>query len=890
MGDLVGQSLAHFRIVEKLGEGGMGVVYRATDEKLRRSVALKVLPDSFAQDADRRRRFLREARSAAAVTHANIATVHDVGEADGHVFIAMELVEGETLRARLEKGLSVAESVRIAKEIARGLARAHEKGIVHRDLKPENVMISRHDEVKILDFGLAKLREEQAATASALEEQDTATELTREGKLLGTPGYMSPEQARGQEVDARTDVFAFGVVLYEMVTGERPFVGETAQDVLIAVARDTPKRASVVNPLVPEHVDRIVERCLEKLRDARFANGTELLEALHAILSVPHASEATSARKGPSAPTVSLLTPEPSAVGIRSRARLRWGLVMLGGLAVVGLGLGYRARGTPSASHAEPSVAASASASAPAPVATTLADLPPPPTKVPEAATEYAAGMQALHDNSWFLAERHFERALDLDPTLAIAHLRVAMTAFAGTEDPTRMREEFAKAAPLRAQLSPRDRVLLEALEPVLQRLHGDRQEAVARLERASLEYPSDVEFFDWLGLLQPGNPRAALPASERAIELDPRDGQGWQNKGDSLVLLGRTEEAHATFERCAAIAVDSTDCLGDIVRLDANEGRCEAYEADSRRLLDRLPEAAFRLANAMLAKGRPVSATLDLLDQATEAIESDPNKRTIAKAGIRAALAVFAGDFMQSEELERQLLSAVSSNPKIRTISFERRGALLWLLETLHEIGKEDEARKVAVDFFAQGTESWNTFSQMSSVDLSLPLLRWTVGPGGLAPAAFEERRAAWITEQLTTLGTYPGFVWTYAYAAPALTSDEARTALAALPRFAPLGSYLLGNMEPDAYAGRTYLLAGKPEEAIGYLKRAVANCEVLWFVFFRMHAALDLGQALEATKDTQGACAAYKLVLDRWGHAKPRSVTADKARERSKALACPP
>jgi serine/threonine protein kinase len=129
MGDLVGQSLAHFRIVEKLGEGGMGVVYRATDEKLRRSVALKVLPDSFARDEDRRRRFLREARSAAAVTHANIATVHEGGEADGHVFIAMELVEGETLRARLEKGLSVAESVRIAKEIARGLAREHEKGM-----------------------------------------------------------------------------------------------------------------------------------------------------------------------------------------------------------------------------------------------------------------------------------------------------------------------------------------------------------------------------------------------------------------------------------------------------------------------------------------------------------------------------------------------------------------------------------------------------------------------------------------------------------------------------------------------------------------------------------------------------------------------------------------
>src|SRR5579859_2511120 len=194
MGDLVGRRLAHFRIEAELGEGGMGVVYRATDEKLRRPVALKVLPESFVKDEDRRRRFLREARSAAAVMHANIAAVFDIGEADGQVFIAMELVLGETLRARIDQGLPLVESVKIATEIARGLDRAHEKGIVHRDLKPENVMVTPHGEVKILDFGLAKLREESAASLSVLEGQETAPELTREGRVLGTPAYMSPEQ------------------------------------------------------------------------------------------------------------------------------------------------------------------------------------------------------------------------------------------------------------------------------------------------------------------------------------------------------------------------------------------------------------------------------------------------------------------------------------------------------------------------------------------------------------------------------------------------------------------------------------------------------------------------------------------------------------------------
>ena len=190
----------------------MGVVYRATDERLRRTVALKVLPEALARDDERRRRPLREARAAAAVTHPNIATVHDVGEADGRVFIAMEYVEGPTLRARLADGaLAAPAALRIALQIARGLAKAHQANVVHRDLKPDNVIVGENH-VKILDFGLAKLRDEDAATPSALEHQETETELTRQGKVLGTPAYMSPEQARGKDVDARTDVFGFGVV------------------------------------------------------------------------------------------------------------------------------------------------------------------------------------------------------------------------------------------------------------------------------------------------------------------------------------------------------------------------------------------------------------------------------------------------------------------------------------------------------------------------------------------------------------------------------------------------------------------------------------------------------------------------------------------------------
>jgi serine/threonine protein kinase len=341
MGDLVGQSLAHFHIVEKIGEGGMGIVYRATDEKLLRTVALKVLPEALAADEQRRRRLLQEARAAAAVTHPNIASVHEVGESAGRIFIAMEYVDGEALRSRLGVPLDVASALQIALQIARGLAKAHRAQVVHRDLKPDNVMISEDGHVKLLDFGLAKLGEERLQAPAALAQQDTLPEVTQHGHLVGTPAYMSPEQARGQSVDARTDVYALGVVLYEMLTGNRPFTGETTQDVLAAIVRDTPARVARCNPLVPPEVDQIVARCLEKVRDARYANGEELLEALSSYLHEPRIPDSSGRHRGTSAPTMSFLTPDASTV-IPQGARRRWrGWTAFAGLVVFGAGLSY---------------------------------------------------------------------------------------------------------------------------------------------------------------------------------------------------------------------------------------------------------------------------------------------------------------------------------------------------------------------------------------------------------------------------------------------------------------------------------------------------------------------------------------------------------------------
>jgi predicted Ser/Thr protein kinase/WD40 repeat protein len=269
-------------VIAPLGAGGMGVVYRAEDETLRRVVALKLLPDASGSD-ERRQRFLREARSAAAITHPNVATVYQVGEAEGRVYIAMELVAGENLRERMNRGrLDLAEARELATQIARGLAAAHAQGIVHRDLKPENVMITPDGVVKLLDFGLAKTALESPAsgkTEAALAK--TATLVTSdEGRIMGTPEYMSPEQALGAPLDVRSDVFSLGIVLYEMLSGQRPFDGTTTGALLVAIARDTPRPLRQVAPEVDEGLEAIVTRCLAKAPAERFGSAAEIVNAL----------------------------------------------------------------------------------------------------------------------------------------------------------------------------------------------------------------------------------------------------------------------------------------------------------------------------------------------------------------------------------------------------------------------------------------------------------------------------------------------------------------------------------------------------------------------------------------------------------------------------------
>src|SRR5262245_52085753 len=292
-----GRRLGPYEVVSSLGAGGMGEVYRARDTRLGRDVALKVLPAERANDPDRLRRFEQEARAVAALDHPHILALHDLGSENGLSYVVFELVEGQTLRQKLEQGaLPLRKCVEWGVQICRGLAAAHTKGIVHRDLKPENVSVTADGRVKILDFGLAKLNAPVGPEDLPEARTRTATDV---GMVVGTVGYMSPEQVRGQAVDARTDIFAVGAILYEMLTGRRAFQGATPADTLSAILHHDPPEMAPGSGTLPPGLEWVVRRCLEKDPDERLQSARDVALALEALsaTSRPDTAPAASGRR-----------------------------------------------------------------------------------------------------------------------------------------------------------------------------------------------------------------------------------------------------------------------------------------------------------------------------------------------------------------------------------------------------------------------------------------------------------------------------------------------------------------------------------------------------------------------------------------------------------------
>jgi len=368
----VGQVVGHYRIVAPLGKGGMGEVYLASDTKLDRRVALKLLPAEFTNHKERLRRFIQEAKTASSLNHPNIITIHEIGEADGAPFIATEFIDGQTLKRRKRAKMELPEILDVSIQVASALQAAHAAGIIHRDIKPENIMVRPDGYVKVLDFGLAKLTEKSGQSKTANSEIDTMVKAhTNPGTVLGTVDYMSPEQARGQTLDQRTDVFSLGIVLYQMAAGRAPFAAATSLDTLVSILEKEPPPLDEYAPEVPAEFQRIVSKALRKDREERYQTMKDLLIDLRSLKdelafaqklerSRPPRTSAgsTSAPAATPAPTdqttVVATAGDPSVVNTGNRKRpvvlLALVIGVLGALVIGGVVLWRRGTSTPAIS------------------------------------------------------------------------------------------------------------------------------------------------------------------------------------------------------------------------------------------------------------------------------------------------------------------------------------------------------------------------------------------------------------------------------------------------------------------------------------------------------------------------------------------------------------
>jgi eukaryotic-like serine/threonine-protein kinase len=570
--DLTGRSLKHYVLNEELGAGGMGVVYRARDTVLDRDVAIKVLPADTVEGADARRRFHREARAASALNHPSVVAIYEIGSADGIDFIAMEYVPGQTLRELLRRRLfSAPEAARYAFQIADALAKAHAAGVVHRDLKPGNIMITDDGLVKVLDFGIARLSE-----AAAPVPGDATTKsvfATREGIALGTVAYMSPEQGRGEEAGPQSDIFSLGIVLFEMLSGQKPFGGDTDLARLHSLHFSPPKDLRVVSPDLPDGLVRVVQRMLEKDLGARYASMAEVRQALGPF--VGHAPDPAAAPSSPDRARHVVDAPRPPRRAVRRIALA--GVALLAIAAAIGVArvawMSMSAARVPGAGELAAPVAEPASPYDLVRQARALLDRFDREGNVVRAielleraveqdnthalahatlAEAYRHRFSSAPDEQWRnLMTQSARRALTLDPELGAAHIAMGLSLMGQPGQSAAAERHLERAI----ELDPRNPVPLIWMA-VLLGSTGQRDQARERLDRALALAPGH-----WRALLELGliNYRAAQYAEaaaawEQARESAPDSVRVLANLAAAYHMLDRTEDAASTLQRAIEI------------------------------------------------------------------------------------------------------------------------------------------------------------------------------------------------------------------------------------------------------------------------------------------------------------------------------------------------
>jgi tetratricopeptide (TPR) repeat protein len=549
---MIGRRVSHYLIEAPLGHGGMGVVYRATDTRLRRTVAVKVLPEGAGSPV-RRERFLLEAQAASALNHPGIVTVHDVGHDQGIDYIVMEHVEGRTLRSIIDTGpLAVEEALGYARQAAAALAAAHAAGIVHRDLKPQNLMVTAGGQLKILDFGLAHVESGEADS-----ESPTMERLTAFGTVLGTPGYMSPEQAESQPMDARTDIFSLGVILYEMLTGKMPFRGNSAASVLYEIVHREPVPALRLRPELGREVTDVLDSMLCKDPQQRFANGGALLQALSGDYPPSGA-----ARRAPT--------------GVRGRALVRrhraWVValgILLGALAVAAFLWKTRFPGGPVASTAA----------------------------VPGAATAYDRYLEGLDlvkrwdkDHNLDAAIRSFGDAAKLDPSFALAFARLAdaqRIRYALTHDKAWL-VEAGRNADAAVRLNPG----LAPVQVVLGRIQAMR-----------------------------GSNDLAFAAFERALSIDSNDAEANQAIARQYERRGRLKDAEASYRKAISLDSESISILDSYANFLFRQSRFEDATRQWQAVIRLAPDdaAAFVNLGSSLSEGGKIPEAITMYERAVE-------------------------------------------------------------------------------------------------------------------------------------------------------------------------------------------------------------------------------------------------------------------------------
>ncbi|WP_394850808.1 serine/threonine protein kinase [Pendulispora brunnea] len=824
---LPGMVFGRYVLEERLGVGGMGELFRAFDTTLRRPVALKMLRGS--PDRETSARLVREARAAATLSHPNIVIIYDVGVHETIPFLASECITGKNLRTYVgDPSVDLRRRVRWLMAIAGGLDAAHRAGVVHGDVKPDNVMVGDDGAIKLVDFGLAT-----AMTAG----------------IMGTPAYMAPEQIRGEPLDGLTDQFAWGVTAHELLTGELPWPGNDPLAAMASVLEGQPRDMHL-----PHEIAGVIRRALSKRPEDRFPTMEALLAALE---------------------------PSVKVAPVRKRSR-RFGWIAAS-LVVLGLVL-----------HAFLPRKVSAPMALTAPSPTSVVGLPVSSACAPAAAELHREGLKALRAANWKRATTLFEKAAAIDPACPETQLR--LTVIPRTRwSRARQMEQLGRTLAIREKLSERDRLLLDAYAQLISPELPDENGATRFLDEGVRRFPEDAELRVLAALrhsgvaMLPHELEGLLTMVRRATEIDPLYADAWQLQSHILCRLGRHDEEIHALDRCLELSPEAVDCMEDRSVDLRRTGRCSEAVTQARKWVASeadQPWAYGELANALAGTGTSRAEIEEALSLRWKNLP--PEERELARLRDSAELEIWAGDFDAALRIAEQLKRRVTGSETIE----KHLSAALISVEALREMGRGRDAALIAEGFFRRDGVWIRGDPTLASEYAKPSLFATALEHGQMTTATWKSATEVWEQNTRVKIDSFKRWVLRWG---PAVGSRiEATEAMLRDPRHeagevpmidnAPMNMGVL-----EAYEGHMRLLAGDITRAIPLLETAAQTCQGPQRGALHVRSHLWLGAAKEKASDMPGACEAYRFVLQRWGAARPRSVTAEEAARRSRALGCP-